>query len=1401
MLIRMAHTTVLVLGFVLVPLALFACGKESQIADISTPETRVVAKATVKASPQAASTPTPALKLIATPTPTPSEPLYSEDFEDGPAQNWSLEPGWQVSKENGNTVLLGRGHYWANLTRGADWTDYVLKFRLKVRSAAVHLNYRMGANPFSRYFLSFSKEGLTLTKQVGDDFTEMMDNRNSYHLNTWHTVEIKGFAGHLQVLVDGVLELDLTDEEPLLQGTIAFESLPGSEALIDDIEIWRLTELLTAPMPPATPATELIATPTVGSTSAAAPTPTHKAIPTQTHARIPSIPRSLAGSITDLSSKWIDPNSMHNYTYQDRDEVPLVSRITVSAPDGSGNISITGAPGAIPSVVAKTGKDWLRVASIDWGTETCVQYGSDGSFSTQLSAGPGSTIMLGATSLDSCRGQWIESTATALVRVSEGVDHAASSIPFSISSKNWSAAGEMDGESPYIAIATTDGFGQACFLPRLHVYRLFDKEGEYAGQVNLNAHGPPMTPSGLPIETDQGAAGYWALVKLAIPGMAVAEQCMQSEARYELRGWTSILPAGWYRSRLVFYVLEPDGSESMDSSMELRIEGIETGTGIGYLPLVSVGNAQMPRIPATLLNESPSWGSGGIRGIVAREDEGRFALGSRRAAQGPFIASLQDPLSGRTDAYLMEPFFPTLAYTGFVKMQPQIPLLPLDESALGEISVSLTGPDGQVTVLANKVSLTQSFISGSDFNSYPVQSSFAGPGRTYGVTTGLEALEVTFDHYGLHTVSLEGELRTIWGQELSVNGSYDIWVAEPLDLSLGTFEGTPLEVGDEWSPVVVVEPGVPADIEIEIEHFPDGDRAKKQTFRVSGKANRFGYFVAEGNWRPDIHGEYILRVTARYTDPVVGTLWMGTRSGASIVATPDTSLIAHGERNGRLANIAGDNTLRTWFFTRTFDPECGEAACDEIGNPEARSVGSYPYFRGDVAWLADMSPIGPSITLEDPMGILDTAAPQVAGKFTWCSATYCADAADMKKLSMHTADGSGGQHRPDAIDSKAYWYTSTIRPDISVHHTVSEVRSEHNHWYGHDTYNCQIGLTCFETWDSEGLGERSGDEEGDIKLFFGGAVIKNGSVHIFVPYASMGVVVPQAIRDKSGSYSLSDPKGNRICPPYQGAAGGLAPCGPLLTIEDREVDLFVTPTGTRPGSVLEVGDTFIFSGQVWPTLDVAVEVTVTSPSGQVHLFSDRASPIGYIDSRDKTFVVSESGVYTVHVSLTQDRAVPSTGLAPDPPLVADGQTALSEYGYSTPLSAILGSMDSRYHFFVAEPWDDITADTEITLGWGGLPVPSSVAVTFHLPDGAESLRYTVTIPGLLIRDVEIAGSPSAVTVELDQDELYVQGYTNVVLGADSMEITLAGTIDGRWFAKPLNLRGVSPLGGEPATIR
>ncbi len=41
------------------------------------------------------------------------EYVYQEDFEDGEAQGWTLEPGWEVIQDEGNYVLSGQGHVWA----------------------------------------------------------------------------------------------------------------------------------------------------------------------------------------------------------------------------------------------------------------------------------------------------------------------------------------------------------------------------------------------------------------------------------------------------------------------------------------------------------------------------------------------------------------------------------------------------------------------------------------------------------------------------------------------------------------------------------------------------------------------------------------------------------------------------------------------------------------------------------------------------------------------------------------------------------------------------------------------------------------------------------------------------------------------------------------------------------------------------------------------------------------------------------------------------------------------------------------------------------------------------------------------------------------------------------------
>ena len=1128
----------------------------------------------------------------------------------------------------------------------------------------------------------------------------------------------------------------------------------------------------------------------------------------------------LDAAIQDLSRGLIFPQQPTPFSYQQRELAPVAAKISVSPLGPDGTVTVTGAPGAIPATQLSSAlHDLVEVDSIETMTAQCAPAGRDGSFSIRLQTGPGATLLVNARAPGTCSAQGPMTSPSAVLRVPDGTTPGPT-LPFRHSAFNgrwhWSASGELMGPAAFLDLRSDDLPPGQCFVPRLHVYRLFDAQGLYVSQVNVNASGPVLTPTGLPLETDQGPNHYWALATLQ-----PAAQCLRGGARYDLSGWTSGLDPGWYAARLVWYIRLGDGSEQRPDAPPGREEdahrgeegyaqsnvGIEANTGVGYLPLANVGNAAAPLVPATLFNDGSSWGSGGLRGVVAKEDQGRFGLDSRIAFPGEYVASPHDPLSGRRVKYLLEPFLPSIAYSAFDFASPQ-PLFTLDARRPGQLSVSITKPDGKTTELAKDAPIVQQFLGGTIAGASMNEPAFSGPGRTFAITTGLPALLVDFDQYGKTTVTLSGTLRSVWGQELRIRGTYEFTVAEPLDISLGTFMGTPLEVGAELNPTIAVHPGVPADVQMSVDFYPNGDATKKQPFQTAGKANRDGYFAPKDVWKAPGPGEYLSRVTASWKDPANGTLWMGARTSASIVATPNTPLIAHGQRNVELAILAKDNTLRTWFFTRAFDPACGEASCDPIGKREARTVGPYPFFRGDVAWMADMSPITPSITLEDPTGILGTLAPQVASQYEYCSPAGCADAPDSKKLNSRTSAGYGASGRPNAVQSWAYWYTSAEHADgVSVRQIASEFHATHDHWYGHEGYGCQIGMACFRAWNDNQRGEnRQGDVEGDVKLLFGGAVVKSAAGAQFVPYASMSVIVAGAVLTSAQgvnppTYNLRDPKGNRVCPPYQGAAGGLATCGPLITIQGLPYDLFVTPTGTRPGQVLEPGDSFVFAGEAWPTLDVFYVVTLTSPSGKEQKLTGRASSIGHIDGSGKHVTVTEPGVWTVHVSATQDRPVPSTGAVPSPVIVADGKTKLP--GYGAPLSAILGSKDSTYRFVVASPRADIPVATELTMGRqpnGPARIPKTITVTVNVPQGATDLRAIVAKPGLLVSDAPVGGG-GPVRIELNADKLYADGFTNVVLGASALDVTVVGKVGNDWFARTVNLRGMTPLGGAKATIR
>ncbi len=186
---------------------------------------------------------------------------YQEDFEDGQAQGWDLEPGWQVNLEGTNHVLAGQGHFWARSNQAFD-SDYSLSFRLKLMEGTIHLVYRL--NDTGRYFIGFLSGGTYLNKQIWPEeyYPDLAQYAGHHTLSVWHQVEIVGQRSRLTFSVDGVQELEYIDPQPLSAGSFAFETLDDSQAYIDDIQVTLASAASITPSPsaeavPTRPASEL----------------------------------------------------------------------------------------------------------------------------------------------------------------------------------------------------------------------------------------------------------------------------------------------------------------------------------------------------------------------------------------------------------------------------------------------------------------------------------------------------------------------------------------------------------------------------------------------------------------------------------------------------------------------------------------------------------------------------------------------------------------------------------------------------------------------------------------------------------------------------------------------------------------------------------------------------------------------------------------------------------------------------------------------------------------------------------------------------------------------------------------------------------------------------------------
>jgi hypothetical protein len=683
------------------------------------------------------------------------------------------------------------------------------------------------------------------------------------------------------------------------------------------------------------------------------------------------------------------------------------------------------------------------------------------------------------------------------------------------------------------------------------------------------------------------------------------------------------------------------------------------------LPLVlDVGGVTEAHLVWSLFQDNPSDGS---RGVLADEDKSAYALSNRVHFDSPtYILPPYLGATGEPLAYPIEPYLLNIMPNAYGTSAP--PLIPFFFPG-GRLIARITRPDGQVDDLGSSAIFQNrlSTIALDEQTLFGAES----PIDEYRLTTLNNSFtDYVFQQYGLYKINLTGNLEDIYGNKYDGGGTYQVLVAEPLDILPGALPGTPFEVGNSFNASLHISPGAAADVTITAHIYPlDGSKAIEHI--IKGVANRAGYFYAEG-FTFDIPGEYVIDYEVRYTD-ADGRLWAGSQRSAGVIANPDGAIIAHGQRG--LDNV--DNSLSpAWFNTKQY----------LAGNKTITPRLNYPYHSGDVAWIdqGHAGQIKPIVQVQDMKGDYAT---WLANKFP----TYAAaDGSSLQKLAVE-----GELPLMSAgLPANVYSYVSAVEPGLTARQFV-EGGTEGGlptYWDSDDPYNGQSGA---------GL---NGDRAGDYVFLFGGAVTR-GDVSDSSIYGALAVVMD----------GQTDSLGTRIYPPYRGEAGG-PNGGALFQVRGQDVNMFFHPTAVRPGDVLNMGDTLSIAGQVAPTLASEVNVTITSPSGQLHQFDSVANAIGYFYDPKQDFAVDEPGVWTVAINVRHE-----------------GETSAGKIEPPPPTGTVLGAQGGHFQVFVLPAdstpleWNDPRSD---------IAVPAAVPYNFNFPLPEDwtnvQVYHVVTTPGYLL---------------------------------------------------------------------
>ncbi len=1065
---------------------------------------------------------------------------------------------------------------------------------------------------------------------------------------------------------------------------------------------------------------------------------------------------------------------------------PDASKITIGPPDGLGEALVTGAPGA----VVPTGH--VLLTNLSSVHRVDVASNPDGSFSARIYAPPGSALYILHGSLE-----WLTRIAEptqaydvypgTLINLPHTHSAAPGAAPFAAAgavghigetatikphvTAAWAMTGTLQ-PSTLSGMSTSqseDHYAPGDWFHAEGTLRIYghgitsttDVEGiSAAGDVTLqilgNQDGVPLVPYNAAFSTRLTASGF--PIRDAYTNRESLE-CGFEASGLHLSGDHAIdgrfsvdcqvphhLPPGTYRPVVGLGFSGVPTSTQWSATNGGISYGNHSMTEALLPPIVVAGAGQSVAEVRHLWRLMMDDNSEGTRGAGAREDVGRVGFLSFIATQGaPYIAPPVNSRTGTPTTYSLEPALPMVtSNVSTNNSQPSPPLIPFSLPG-GSLSVVILRPDGTTEDLGSEGFAQSTMRAKTTWGGFPLNMGTVRVDHGYSLVAASDRFRVAFDQYGHHVITATGQVSDLWGNDYAGGGTYDVWVAEPLDMATGVLPGTPFDVGDVFNPALQFYPGVPARVEWVVTEYPNSDPAQAIQHTVSGRANRFGTFDGRG-FAFSAPGEYRVDLVARYVGEG-GVMWMGARTWGGVVMTPaaQAQLKAHGRRGiNNLVHIPSP-----WFVF-----------CRDLATIPGMTPHTYaPYFNGDVLWSRFESIFecsGEALqtggSIQDRVGVWEDRMQQRAERMS-PPLDLPGDLAERVvsgeiPLLSSTRSGRPPQIFPWDLDQIGYMYFYSQRPGVRVREDITE------------DYTFPAGYWRFETLydDQMGVGIL-GDLPNDLKFQYIGAVFRDlDSGHSeYLGQGTGWIHLPE-----------DDALGSRVMPPFAGPGNGgwTTEGGPLLSLKGEDIHLFILPTGTLPGAILQVGDTFRFAGHIMPTLDSQVAVTVTAPSGAEHHVDGQANRIGYFYDPDDDFTVTEAGLWSVDVHVWHDGQCSGGSTIPPYP---SGDVLGSERG---PWSG------GRYWFYVV-PWDslrlDVSAPTPgvLSLDHGVTPIHITGTVPGDL--GGVTVDYTIAMPGYILAQGQVTPTQGAYSVVFDPAALH-EDFPNLdLVGRDDWGPGLADT--------------------------